>query len=163
MPLPFTVALDLRLGATGAALPPIAKPVPVPAHPTMPLVVVGAHLSGMALNGELTSLGARLRHAGKTAPVYRLYALPDGRRPGLVRVPEGGASIAVEIWDMPSAAYGAFVARIASPLGIGTIELDSGIGVQGFLCESYAAATATDITHYGGWRAYKTAGTDRTA
>jgi allophanate hydrolase len=127
----------------------------------MPLAVVGAHLSGMALNGELTSLGARLRHPARTAPVYRLYALPDGRRPGLVRVPEGGASIEVEVWDLPSAAYGAFIARIAPPLGIGTVELDSGIGVPGFLCESYAAAAATEITQYGGWRAYKAAGIGR--
>ena len=154
----FHRGTGLTLGATGAAQPPTRSPTPTPAHPFMPLAVLGAHLSGMALNHELVSLGARLRTAARTAPLYRLYALPDGRRPGLVRVPEGGAAIDIEIWDMPSEAYGAFVARIAPPLGIGTIELDSGIGVLGFLCESYAAATALDITRYGGWRAFKAAG-----
>ncbi len=111
----------------------------------------------MALNHELVALGARLRAPALTAAVYRLYALPDGRRPGLVRVPADGAAIAVEIWDVPSDALGAFVARIAPPLGIGTIELAEGGTVLGFLCEAYAAAGSADITAYGGWRAFKAA------
>ena len=39
---------------------------------------------------EVTSRGARLVQRTTTAREYRLYALPDGRRPGLVRVADGG-------------------------------------------------------------------------
>jgi allophanate hydrolase len=151
----FQRAGNLTLGATGATLPPQGRLVPELVHPTIPFAVVGAHLSGMALNHEIVALGARLRAPARTAAAYRLYALPDGRRPGLVRVPADGASIAIEIWEVPSHALGAFVARIAPPLGVGTIELAEGGTVLGFLCEAYAAQAATDITAYGGWRAFK--------
>ena len=75
-------------------------------------------------------------------------------KPGLLRVAEGGASIEVEVWALPSARVGAFLASIAAPLGIGSIELLDGRRVHGFLCESHALAGASDITVHGGWRAY---------
>jgi allophanate hydrolase len=147
----------LSPGATGAPLPAARSAAVPPLHPYIPIAVVGAHLSGMALNGELVAAGGRLRAATRTKPIYRLYALPDGRRPGLVRVAPEGAAIEVEIWELPSAAFGPFVASIAPPLGIGTIELEDGGSVPGFLGEAYAAATARDITRHGGWRAFVTA------
>lgn len=127
-----------------------------PAGRTVRLAVVGAHLSGLPLNGQLTERGARLRWSGRTAPRYRLYALPGTvpPRPGLVRVAEGGAAIEVEVWDMPEELLGGFVASIAPPLGIGTLELETGETVKGFLCEGWAAAGAEDITARGGWRSY---------
>ncbi len=145
----------LTLGATGAALPPIdVTPDPV-RYPYLPIAVVGAHLSGQPLNGELLALGARLRRrAVRTAPDYRLYVLADGRRPGLVRDPDRGAAIEAEIWDMPVAAVGAFLATIAPPLGLGTIALENGETVTGFLCEAYAVEGARDISEFGGWRAW---------
>jgi allophanate hydrolase len=152
----FHRASGLTLGATGAPLPPPA-PTIAASDPAIPFAVVGAHLSGMPLNHELVALGARLQRAASTAPLYRLYVLPDGNRPGLVRVQEGGAAIAVEIWEVPSSALGTFIARIAPPLGVGTIALDAGAGVLGFLCEAYAAQGASDITRFGGWRAFKAA------
>jgi allophanate hydrolase len=152
----FQRASGLTLGATGAPLPPPA-PAIATSYPAIPLAVVGAHLSGMPLNHELGALGARLQTAARTAPLYRLYALPDGIRPGLVRVHEGGAAIAVEIWEVPSSALGSFIARIAPPLGVGTIALDGGASVLGFLCEAHATQGSTDITQYGGWRAFRSA------
>jgi allophanate hydrolase len=118
--------------------------------------VVGAHLSGMPLNGQLTERGAVLESRTETAPHYRLHALPASGvpKPGLVRVAEGGAPIAVEIWDLPSAAVGSFLALIPAPLGLGTVELADGRRVHGFLCESHALEGTTDITAHGGWRAY---------
>jgi len=121
------------------------------------LAVVGAHLSGLPLNHQLTERGARLVGASRTAPLYRLYALPGTTppKPGLVRTTNGGgAAIAVEIWELPEAAFGSFVAEIAPPLGIGTVVLEDGSAVKGFLAESYACADASDISHHGGWRAY---------
>jgi allophanate hydrolase len=110
----------------------------------------------MPLNGQLTSLGATLRRTGATAACYRLYALPGTTppRPGLVRVTEGGCSIELEVWAMSAEAYGRFVRGVPSPLCIGTLSLDDGRQVQGFLCESVALAGAEDVSHHGGWRAY---------
>ncbi|WP_322042329.1 allophanate hydrolase [Paraburkholderia sp. J67] len=118
------------------------------------VAVVGAHLSGQPLNGQLTTRGARLVETTLTAPVYRLYALPQSAKPGLVRVAEAGVAIEVEVWEMPVEQFGSFVALIPSPLGMGTLLLDDGRSVQGFLCESVALQGATDISEFGGWRAW---------
>ena len=115
------------------------------------LAVVGAHLSGMPLNHQLTERGARLVKAAKTAAAYKLYSL--GEKPGLVR--EGDGKIEVEVWEMPARRFGSFVAEIPAPLGIGTVELEDGAKVKGFLCESYAVQGKEDITKLGGWRAFQ--------
>ncbi|QRR05163.1 allophanate hydrolase [Burkholderia sp. MS455] len=140
---------------------PLAAPAGV-----VRVAVVGAHLRGEPLNGQLTQRGARFVAATSTAPAYRLYALSAAvsggvAKPGLVRVPEDGAAIAVEIWEMPVAAYGSFVAGIGAPLGIGTLTLADGAQVQGFLCEPAALDGAVDITRFGGWRAYRANGAPR--
>ena len=125
------------------------------------LAVVGAHLSGMPLNGELLDLGATLVGPARTAPDYRLHALPGTvpPKPGLIRAPGfAGPGIAVEVWALSPAAFGRFVAMIAAPLGIGKVALADGRVVSGFLCEGWAAADAPDITRFGGWRAYRAAG-----
>jgi allophanate hydrolase len=120
------------------------------------LAVCGAHLSGLPLNPQLTQLGAKLVRATRTAPHYQLYALPGTTppKPGLVRVKSGGASIEVEVWELPADAYGRFVAAIPAPLGIGTLALENGESVQGFLCEAYAIEGARDITSFGGWKSF---------
>ncbi len=125
------------------------------------VAVIGAHLSGMPLNRELVALGGRLRRAVATAPEYRLYALPGGPplRPGLVRVgPAEGRSIAAEVWALPFDGFGRFVASIPQPLGIGTLRLADGTTPKGFLCETAGLEGAEDITRYGGWRSFITAG-----
>ena len=153
----FHHATGLTQGATGRPLPaPEALPLIAP-EPVVRLAVVGAHLSGMPLNGQLTERGATLLAQTATAPQYRLYALPGTvpPKPGLVRVaPAQGAAIAVEVWQMPLAHYGSFVSLIPAPLGIGTLALADGSSVQGFLCEALALEGAEDITHLGGWRRY---------
>jgi allophanate hydrolase len=148
-------ALALPLGKTASKLPP-QETDPVVSEDRVLIAVVGAHMSGLPLNGELIELGGRLEHAGKTAPVYRFYALDGGppQRPGMVRVAEGGAAIELEVWSLPTDKLGNFARRIPAPLGLGTVTLANGAGVLGFLCESYAIAGARDITAFGGWRAY---------
>jgi allophanate hydrolase len=121
---------------------------------TVPLVVAGAHMSGLPLNGQLTRRGARLLGASRTAPVYKLYALPGGTRPGLVRVAQDGASIAVELWELAPAALGELLGEIPAPLALGRVELEDGGEATGFVCEAAAARGALDITAHGGWRAY---------
>jgi allophanate hydrolase len=123
---------------------------------TIPVAVCGAHLSGLPLNPQLTSRGARLLCAIDSAPRYRLYALPGGpvARPGMVRVSEGGQAIPLEVWSVPAEHFGSFVAGIPAPLGIGKVELADGRVVPGFICEGIGTEGATDITHFGGWRNY---------
>ncbi|MBN3780697.1 allophanate hydrolase [Burkholderia sp. Ac-20345] len=150
---------DLQAGVAGDACATTAL-APGVSDGVVRVAVVGAHLRGEPLNGQLTQRGGRFVAATTTAPAYRLYALSAAAsggvaKPGLVRVPDGGAAIAVEIWEMPVDAYGSFVAGIADPLGIGTLTLADGSRVQGFLCESAALDGARDITHFGGWRAYR--------
>lgn len=121
------------------------------------LAVVGAHLSGLPLNSQLTSAGAQLVTATQTAPDYRLFELADSvpPKPGMLRVAAGeGAALAVEVWSMSAAAFGAFVAAVPEPMAIGTVTLADGDKVKGFLVESAAVATSRDISDFGGWRAF---------
>jgi len=151
----FHADTRLTLGARGVAQKPLA-PLQASAGNDIPIAVVGAHLSGMALNGELKALGASLLEATRTAPDYRLFALPTTPpKPGMLRVDAGkGAAIELEIWSLSSAAFGEFVAAIPPPLSIGTIILADGRGVKGFLVEAAAVDVARDISPFGGWRAY---------
>ena len=120
------------------------------------LAVVGAHLRGMQLHPQLEELGCRFVLATETAPAYRLYALANSAppKPGLVKVPEGGNCIQVEVYEMPLSRIGSLLAQIPPPLGLGTIALADGSHVKGFICEPCGVAGARDITHFGGWRAY---------
>jgi allophanate hydrolase len=120
------------------------------------VAVCGAHLSGLPLNWQLTQRGATLVRTVRSAPRYKFYALPGGPpfRPGMVRVAEGGGAIELEVWELPAREFGSFVAGIPAPLGIGTVLLEDGSSVQGFVCESHAVAQAEDITALGGWRAH---------
>ena len=119
------------------------------------LLVVGAHLSGQPLNHELLAAGGTLAGPAATARSYRLFALDTTpAKPGLVRQAHGGASVAGEVWRLPAAGFARFMAGLAAPMAIGRVRLDDGRDVLGFLCEPAAVAGATDITGYGGWRAW---------
>lgn len=146
-----------RLGATAERLDN-AQPRAATAYPAdyARVAVVGAHLSGQPLNHQLTERGGRRVCTTQTAAAYRLYALTASSppKPGLVRDDQAGGAIEVEIWALPLARYGEFVALIPSPLGIGTLELADGSRVQGFLAEHWAVADAEEITALGGWRRY---------
>jgi allophanate hydrolase len=154
-------AADVPLGALSVAIPPSVATVSVNTpEDRIAVAVCGAHMEGLPLNQQLTSRNATLVIRTRTAPKYKFFALPGGppHRPGLVRVATGGAAVEVEVWSVPASLFGSFVAGIPTPLGIGRVELESGEQVPGFLCESYAAATATDITALGGWRQYLASG-----
>ncbi|WP_394559659.1 allophanate hydrolase [Aquipseudomonas alcaligenes] len=146
--------LALPLGATGRALPPQSAPAQAPG--CIRVAVVGAHLTGMPLNFQLATRDAVLVEQTTSSANYRLYALPGTvpPKPGLARVAEDGAEIIVELWDVPQARFGEFVAEIPPPLGIGNLQLADGRWVKGFICEPYALDGARDITSFGGWRAF---------
>lgn len=120
------------------------------------VAVCGAHMQGLPLNPQLLAVDARYVTTTQTSADYKLYKLHgfNPARPGLVRVANGGTAITLEVWQLPIAAYGKLVAAVPAPLGFGTLTLHDGNLVKGFLCEAYATASAEDISHYGGWRAY---------
>lgn len=153
----FHAETGLPLGAT-------AHPQPAPSQPdastssgpdTIKIAVCGAHLSGQPLNHQLTDRGGQLVANTFSAPSYRFYALAGGppARPGMIRA-EDGASIRVEVWELPAETVGSFVAGIPAPLGVGRLELADGSDVMGFICEPYAISDARDITDMGDWRVY---------
>jgi allophanate hydrolase len=167
---------DPLVAAAGARLLGEEDPPPPPWVGWSTIVVIGAHLNGQPLNGELTGRGGKLLRKVATAPSYRLFALPtDVPKPGMVRVvASGGAgagsgavglgdgvavgpgvSIEAELWVLPLAGFGDVVSRIQAPLSIGTVELSDGSCHPGFLCEPIAIAEALDISSYGGWVAYR--------
>ena len=124
---------------------------------TVKLCVVGAHLAGMPLHWQLTSRDARLVARTRTAPAYRLYAMAETTppKPALVHVGEDeGGAIEVEVYELEVAAFGSFTVEVPPPLAIGTVSLEDGSSVKGFVAEPRALDGATDITHLGGWRAY---------
>ena len=152
----FHADTGLMMGARNLAQPPLTDIRPEVRGDEIAIAVVGAHLSGMVLNGELKALGGRLLEAASTAPDYKLYALATTPpKPGMLRVAAGaGSSIAVEVWALSAAAFGKFVAAIPPPLSIGTVRLADGRGVKGFIVEPADIDGARDISAYGGWRAF---------
>jgi allophanate hydrolase len=144
------------MGATVHPVPtPSALPKKIPDR--IELAVCGAHMTDLLLNWQLTDLGATFVRTAETSASYKFYALAGGppARPGLIRDETAGCgAIALEVWSLPKAAFGAFMVGIPAPLGIGTIELSDGAVVKGFLCEASGIKGATDITRLGNWRSF---------
>lgn len=126
--------------------------------PRIELLVVGAHLRGQPLNGQLVVAGGTFVEEISTAAGYRLHELATTpKKPGLVAVSSGGASIAGELWSLPAAGFATFVDALPAPMTIGAVRLEDGRVVRGFLCEPVALVGARDITRFGGWRAWRAA------
>ncbi|CAK9884968.1 MAG: Allophanate hydrolase [Candidatus Erwinia impunctatus] len=144
--------MQLAAGATSSFSDALPSALPPSPHHVR-VAVVGAHLQGMPLNHQLTTREARFVGATTTAPCYGLYALANTQpaKPGLVRE-NSGDTIALELWDIPLARFGEFVAEIPAPLGIGNVELKSGEWVKGFICEPDGLTDAENITAWKGWR-----------
>ena len=155
----FHAGTGLPLGALRKAMPQLAPLAPALKPNEVAVAVVGAHLSGMPLNGELRARNARFLETSKTAPDYKLFALQDSSppKPGLLGVaPGGGHAIEVELWALSYESFGRFVSDIPPPLAIGTLALADGRRVKGFLVEADATKGARDISEMGGWRAFVT-------
>ena len=147
------------LPVIGGHAPNLSAPATVARSDMARLVVCGAHLDGLALNGQLKQRGGRLLEVTQSSADYQLYALAGGPpfRPGMLRVAQGGVAIAVEVWELPSRELGSFLTGIPAPLGLGKVQLADGRWESGFICEPYGLEGATDISHLGGWRAYLSA------
>ena len=152
----FHADTKLKMGSKCLTQPPLSPLSSDLIGDEIAIAVVGAHLSGMALNGELRAIGGRLIEEATTAPDYKLYALDTTPpKPGMLRVERAtGSSIKLELWALSAAAFGKFVAAIPPPLSIGTIRLSDGRDVKGFIVEPAAINGARDISSFGGWRAF---------
>jgi allophanate hydrolase len=144
-------AAAVPLGALAVATPPPPAP-PALAADELPLLAIGAHMSGLPLNPQMLRHGGRFLAVARTAAAYRLHDL--GNRPGLLRVASGGVAVEGEVWALPAAAIGPFLAEIPAPLGFGRVTLEDGSTPLGFLCEAAGIGDAPDISATGGWRAH---------
>ncbi|HMR50371.1 MAG TPA: allophanate hydrolase [Arachnia sp.] len=157
VPAGFVDGLPFGVMLTGApfadrTLAELARRISAPA---IDMLVVGAHLRGQPLNAQLVAAGGSFVAEVRTAPEYRMHALrTQPAKPGVRRVPEGGVALAGEVWRLPAAGFGSFVAALPRPMTIGQVTLDDGSAVAGFLCEPIALEDAPDISAHGGWRAY---------
>lgn len=147
-----------RTASAAAASAAAASSAAGSGAPELRLVVAGAHLRGQPLHHQLTERSARFVEATTTAPEYRMFALDSvPAKPGVLRVPGGGAALAVEVWALDAAAFGTFVAGLPAPMAIGRVRLADGRELPGFLVEPFALEGAEDITAHGGWAAYREA------
>ena len=145
----------LPLGATNMAYE-LRDTTISPSNGFIDVVVCGAHLSGMALNHQLTDRGAILKSTTESAPKYRMYAIPGTvERPAMIRDEDNGCAFEVEVWTIAAEQFGSFVEGIAQPLGIGKVELSNNQFVTGFIAEGYAQGLGKDISQYGSWRTYQ--------
>ncbi|WP_299535412.1 allophanate hydrolase [Ulvibacterium sp.] len=120
------------------------------------LAVCGAHKKGGALNYQLTEIGAVFKTTSFTLSEYRFFALEhmEPPRPGLIRDPDNGGKIEVEIWKVPSTKLGGFIHQVGAPLSFGKVLLENGESVTSFLSESYALSDAVEITRLQSWENY---------
>ena len=154
----FVATGNLPLGCGHAPAPTLPPLAPAQEPGRLDICVFGAHLSGMALNGDLKAMGARFVRAAKTVPAYRMKLIPGAvPRPGVVRVNSDGAAVEGEVWSLPFEGVGRLLATIPAPLGLGQVELEDGSRVTGFLAEAAALDGARDITSFGSFRAFAAA------
>ena len=117
------------------------------------LAVNGTLMRGLELNPNMLAAGATFVREDTTMPAYRLYSIGD-RHPGMVRVPEGGVTVAVEVWAVPPAGLASILLKEPAGLSIGKVSLASGGEVLGVLAEPILCAGQREITEFGGWRAF---------
>lgn len=143
------VAIDVAARLTGSDSPILVDE-------GVEVLVVGAHLKGFPVHHQLTDRGARFLGEVSTSDSYRFVDLgTTPPKPGLVRHGPGlGASIAGELYRISAAGLGTFLAGLPVPMGLTSVELSDGRWVTGFCCSHEAAEAGTDITEFGGWRAY---------
>ena len=117
------------------------------------LAVNGTLMRGLELNPNLLEVGATFVRETTTEPAYRLWSIND-RHPAMVRVRNGGVSVAVEVWTVPPAGLASILLKEPAGLSIGKVKLADGSEVLGVLGEPILCEGQKEITQFGGWRAY---------
>jgi hypothetical protein len=120
----------------------------------MLLAVNGTLMQGQPTNFILIAAGAAFVRDARTAPVYRLWNVV-GKHPAMLRAGQGGASIALELWELTPAQMITVLEKEPPGLVMGWVLLADGSSVLGVLAEPYLLAGCEEITHFGGWREYQ--------
>lgn len=119
----------------------------------MLIAVNGTAMRDLELNGTLLDADATFVREARTKPCYRLWSIAN-QYPGMVRVNHGGGQIELELWEVARTELAGILEKEPPGLTIGWIELEDGEKVLGILAEPYILEEQTEITHFGGWRAF---------
>lgn len=118
-------------------------------------------ICGSALRGQPDHAnlgGASFLGEARTKPKYRLHSVED-RHPGIYEVPSGGVAIAGEIYELSAEQHEQLIASEPPNLYAAPIEIDDGTYVAAMMYprDLIEARGYTDISHFGGWAAFKAA------
>ena len=118
------------------------------------LAVNGTLMRGLELNQNLLAIDAQFLREAQTEPSYRIWSIGD-RHPAMLKVKEGGVAIALEVWAVPASGLATLLMQEPPGLSIGKVRLLDDEEVLGVLGEPFLCEGQSEITQYGGWRAYK--------
>ena len=120
------------------------------------MFLTGDGMRGGRLHQHIT--GATLIGERRTLPRYRFYSVRD-EFPALHPVADGGQPVLGELYEVPMGQLHELLAREPPELELSIVELESGELSFGMILRHGEREQAlTDITGYGGWRAYRQAG-----
>lgn len=119
-------------------------------------------ICGSALRGQPdhANLGdAVFIRSAQTQPLYRLHAAGDGWHPAIYAVDSGGISIPGEVYDLTLADFDHLAANEPPHMYPSDVVLEDGEVLTAFLYpqELIEQFNWPDISHHGGWAAYKAA------
>lgn len=119
--------------------------------------ICGSALRGQPDHANLQS--ATFVREAKTQPLYRLHAAQDGWHPAIYQVESGGISIPGEVYELTADQYDYLVSTEPPNMYPADVTLESGEIVTAILYprELVEQYNWPDISHYGGWVAYKSA------
>jgi hypothetical protein len=119
--------------------------------------ICGSALSNQPDHGSLGN--ARLICSAKTAARYRMHSVKDGRHPGVYEVAQGGIALMGELYELTPHQHAGLLAAEPPGLYQGVLLLDDGSFAQAMLYprELIERDGDPDVSHYGGWAAFKRA------
>ncbi len=126
----------------------------------MLFAVNGTLMRGLELSGNLTAAGGRFVREATTAALYRLFSVND-LYPGMIRAVEGGATIALELWEISLPGLTKVLEQEPRGLCLGRVVLADASEVWGVLAEPWIVSGQKEITAYGSWRAYRRVSTSK--
>lgn len=119
--------------------------------------ICGSALQGQPDHKNLQS--ARFVKTAVTRPNYRLHAVMNGWHPAIYEVASGGISIPGEVYELTLEQYEHLLSTEPPNMYPSDVILEDGEAITAMLYprELVEQHNWPDISHYGGWAAYKQA------